>query len=216
VRWLALALILLSGEALARKVVIREPPIVRACPDGKSWSAVETCLRAQGTITIERSLPKAKLVHVMQERTGGEIDDAGVYLYIARADGSWAIGGMFDGGSFSVMDLAPLTIANHAGYKLDIGQIMRTTISLDGVTSMPAIVATKRVLFCSGSSYGCPDATTQCDVIVHGKTLWTFRGTITFEPGVARVVGDRTKGGAVCVPTEQVYLGWPVAPKLVP
>ena len=208
-RWLALALLLLTGEAAARKLVIREPPIVRACPSGRSWGAITACLGQQGTITIERSLPKAKLVHVIQEGRDGVPDDAGVYLYVQMGDGSWQVGGMFDGNPFTVMDLAPLTIANHAGYQLEIGQIYRSSISLDGVTSLPAIIATKRVLFCSGSTYGCPDATTQCDVIVHGKTLWTFRGKITFEPGMARIVGDRSKGGQVCVPSEQVWLGWP-------
>jgi hypothetical protein len=214
-RWLVLAPLLFAADASARKIVISEPPIVHACRSGQTWALVESCLAAQGKVRIERTLPKAKLVRILQVADKVE-DDAGVYLYIQRADGSWSIGGMFEGAPYTIMDLTPLTLENHAGYRIDVGQILRTTTSLDGVTSIPVILSLKRVLFCGGDTYGCPDATTKCDVITHGKTLFTFRGTLAFEKGLVRVVGDRRLGGASCAASEQVFLGWPVGPAKSP
>jgi hypothetical protein len=211
VRWLAILLLFCSGEAAARRIVISDPPIVMACREGKSWAIVEACLARQGKLTAERTLPAAKLVRIVQNNEGTPLD-LGVYLYIRRADGSWKIGGMFEGTAYVVVDLVPLTLQGHAGYRLDIGQIMRSSVSLDGETSVPSILATRRVLFCAGDSYGCPDATTQCDVLIHGKTLWTFRGKLVFEPEKVKVVGDRSRGGQMCVPSEDVYLGWPTKP----
>lgn len=202
---------LVATDAAARRIVIMDPPIVTACPGGKAWDAVQTCLARQGKLTFERTLPGARLVRVVQNNDGAPYD-AGLYLYVQKPDKSWKIGGMFEGTSYSVIDLKPLTIAGHQGYELDVGQILRTSVSVDGATASPAVLSTKRVLFCAGDSYGCPDATTQCDVMVRGKTLWTFRGTITFEPGKAVVHGDRSYGGQVCVPTKDVFLGWPTKP----
>jgi hypothetical protein len=92
---------------------------------------------------------------------------------------------------------------------------VHTTVSLDGVTRMPVIVQTQRTLFCAGDTYSCADATTHCDVIYRGKAMWTFRGTLAFEAGLVRDVGDRSRGGLTCMPTERVFLGWPIssAPK---
>ncbi|MBL9013945.1 MAG: hypothetical protein JNL83_07205 [Myxococcales bacterium] len=202
---------LLVADAAARRIVIMDPPIVSACPGGKSWDVVKACLARQGKLTIERTLPAAKLVRLVQDNDGKPFD-AGVYLYVQRADKTWNVGGMFAGTSYTIMDLKPLTIAGHRGYQLDIGQITRTHVSVDGATSVRAVLSTKRVLFCSGESYGCPDATTQCDVMIRGKTLWTFRGTIAFEPGRAVIHGDRSFGGQVCVPMRDVFLGWPTTP----
>jgi uncharacterized Zn-binding protein involved in type VI secretion len=212
VRIAALLIVLLATSATAKRIVIMDPPIVSACPGGKSWDAVQVCLARQGKLTFERTLPAARLVRVVQINDGKPYD-AGVYLYLQRADKSWRIGGMFEGTSYAVIDLKPLTIAGHRGYELAIGQILRTTVSIDGVTASPAVLFSKRVLFCAGDAYGCPDATTQCDVMFRGKTLWTFRGRIAFEPGKAVVHGDRSHGGQFCAPTKDVFLGWPTRPE---
>lgn len=219
--WILLGVVAIATAVGAReasaRIVISEPPMVRACPGAKTWPLVERCLAAQGAVQLERSLPKAKLVRVVMHEDQTTYD-AGIYLYLQRPDGSWSLGGMFTGGmsggsSYTVLELAPETIERHTGYRLEIGQITRTTSSLDGATSVPILLRTRRVLFCAGTSYGCPDATTQCDVITHGKALFTFRSTLVFETGLVRVVGDRSHAGAACNTTERVFLGWPAGPK---
>jgi len=209
VRWLALLIVLLAGEASARKIVISEPPIVRACPGGASWSAVETCLGKQGTMSIVKTLPKAKLVRLLQSDGSNKKYDAGVYLYVEQAKGAWRMGGMYDGSPYTVIDLLPLTIGKHDGYRLDIGQFQRSSISIDGVTSVAVILSTRRTLFCAGDRYGCADATASCDVLIEGRTWFTFRGTFVFEKGQVRVVGDRKYAGPACAAEERVYIGWP-------
>jgi len=194
-----------SADAL---VVIDEPPIVEACPRGKTWNDVNVCLTRQGAVTVERVLPKAKLVRLVQTENKRPID-LGIYLYLQRDDGSWSVGGMFSGPSYSVIDLVPQTIDNHAGFRISVGQLVRMHTSIDGGSQAPVILMTQRTLFCSGDHYACADTTTHCDVLYRGKTVWTFRGTLAFEKGLVRTVGDRSKGGRVCAPTERVFLGWP-------
>lgn len=203
-----LALLALAGTAHAL-VVIDEPPIPSACGAGKTWAVVNTCLARQGQVIMERALPRAKLVRIIQTENGQPIDQ-GVYLYLLRADGSWTIGGMFTGSGYTVLELAPLTLEKHTGYRVAIGQLVRTRTSVGGLVRLPVTIQTQRVLFCSGIGYGCPDTTTHCDVIYRGKALWTYRGALTFERGVVRNDGDRSRGGPVCQPGARTALGWPI------
>ncbi len=207
-RRLAITILVALGRTADARIVISEPPIVEACRGGKTWAELTTCLTRQGAVTIERVLPKAKLVRIVQTEDKRTYD-AGIYLYLQRADGSWSVGGMFTGTSYTVLELVPYTIENHAGFRLRVGQLVRTTVSLDGVTSMPVIIQTQRTLFCGGDSYGCADVTTHCDVIYRGKTMWTFRGALAFRKGMVLDAGDRSRGGLMCVPGEVVFLGWP-------
>ena len=205
---LAILILVAIGTTADARIVISDPPIVEACGAGKTWDDVNKCLTRQGAVTIERVLPKAKLVRIVQTEDKRAYD-AGIYLYLQRADGSWSVGGMFTGTSYTVLELVPYTIDSHAGFRLAIGQLVHTRVSLDGVTNMPVILQTQRTLFCAGTTYGCADATTHCDVIYRGKAMWTFRGTLAFEKGLVRDVGDRSRGGQVCVPQDRVFLGWP-------
>ena len=119
-RWAALLVLLVATEAAAKRVVIREPPIVRACPGGKSWDAVQKCIDRQGKVTVERVLDKAKLVRIVQQ-VNNVPNDLGVYLYVQDSSGAWHMGGMFDNsGPYLVTDAKPLTIAKHTGYRIDI------------------------------------------------------------------------------------------------
>ncbi len=210
-RCLAFLILVALGARADARIVISDPPIVEACGSGKTWDDVNKCLVRQGAVTLERALPKAKLVRIVQTEDKRAYD-AGIYLYLQRADGSWSVGGMFSGTSYTVLDLVPYTIDNHGGFRLAVGQLVHMNVSLDGVTSMPVILQTQRTLFCAGDTYGCADATTHCDVIYRGKAMWTFRGTLAFEKGLVRDLGDRSRGGMICVPQDRVFLGWPTGP----
>lgn len=170
---LAIAIVIALGSTAEALVVIDEPPIVEACGHGKTWSDIDVCLKRQGAITVERVLPKAKLVRVVQTENKKPYD-LGVYLYVQRPDGAWSVGGMFSGASYSVLELAPLVIDSHAGYRLVVGQLVRTRISIGGATSLPVILQTQRTLFCAGDRYGCADATTHCDVIYAARRCGRF------------------------------------------
>lgn len=209
VRWAALLVLLLAADAAAKRVVIREPPIVRACPGGKSWAEVQRCIDRQGTVTVERVLDNAKLVHIVQ-KIDGTANDLGIYLYV-EAKGAWHMGGMFDAsGDFVVTALAPLTIAKHTGFRIDITTWSHMPMSLDHVTSRPTIMTTRRTLFCAGDRYGCADAITRCDVMVRGKVALTFQGKLDIVgPSEVHVLGDRDYAGDICDATGRVFIGWP-------
>lgn len=205
-RWLAVLVLVFAADAAA-KIVIMEPPIVRQCRDGKTWAAVEACLKPIGALTIERTLPNAKLVRVV-DRSATPPADQGVYLYVQEA-GGWHIGGMYEGGDYTVTNLGSVTIGKHTGFRIDVVQVARFRSSLDGVTPIQTTTTTRRSLFCAGDQYSCPDATTRCDVMVKGKVVLTFQGRIEIVPNEIHVIGDRDYGGTACTPEGRVFLGWP-------
>lgn len=210
-RGLAILMLVALASTADARIVIDEPAIVLACRGGKDWADVSTCLARQGAVTIERVLPRAKLVRIVQTEDKRQYD-IGIYLYLQRGNGSWEVGGMFTGTSYSVLDLTQVTIESHTGFGIRIGQIIRTSASLDGATAMPVILQTQRTLLCAGETYNCADVTTHCDVIYRGKAIWTFRGALAFERGLVRDIGDRSRGGMMCVPQDRTFLGWPIRP----
>jgi hypothetical protein len=206
-RWLAVVVLVIAGTADARiKVQVISPGDV--CSSGPTWDAVVKCLRLRGKVTIERELPKARLVRVV-EHDGESSYDHGLYLYVQRDDRAWAFVSAVPAQHVTVLGFAPHTIARQRGYRLSLGELDRRHISLDGETTISVTLAEQHSVFCSGAGNDCATATTHCDVIYRGKTLWTFRGRLVFEDGLVRDVGDRSHGGQMCMPQERVFLEWP-------
>lgn len=209
-RWLLiLGLALVASTADARRLVISDPPMVRKCPKGKTWTAVMSCLANHSTPKVTRTIRGAKLVTLFEKSGNGQQIDRGVLLYVER-NGGWQIGGRFEtyGGEYAVLGLAPVTIGKRTGYRLDIGLVSPLTLIVDNVSPLPAQMRTRRAMFCSGDSYACPEAVTTCEVTVDGQAWYAFHGTLSLEPNAAVVEGDRTRGGPHCQPTQRVYLGW--------
>jgi len=203
--WLALCLVvLLGGEASA--LVIMDPPMVRKCPKAKTWAGVATCLGNHGTVKVMHTLKGARLVSLTQRQDGRTID-GGVFLYVERG-GEWRIGGHWAGGSeYQVLAFEALTIGKQVGYRLDIGQASPMTVMLDGQYPVRGLMRQKRSLFCSGDHYGCPDATSTCEILVRGNALYTFRGSLKIDGNIVYITGDRSKAGP-CAPTDRMFLGW--------
>jgi hypothetical protein len=173
-----------------------------------SWGEVMKCLQGHGKTTIERALPAARLVRVVQNEGESSFDHA-FYLYVLRDGRVWEFASAVPAQHVTVLGFVPQTIARHQGYRLSIGELYRTEASLDGTTSIPVTVAEQHSVFCSGNTDDCATAITHCDVIYRGKPLWTFRGTLAFGKGVIIDAGDRSHGGSECSPTEVVPLVWP-------
>ncbi len=106
----------------------------------------------------------------------------------------------------------PVKAGNHVGFRIDIGQLMRSSVQPDGVTSVPALFALRQSLFCGGDSWRCTEITTACDIYVHGGAQATFHGTVTVSDNAVHVAGDRTRVGQLCSVPEQEFLGWSQAP----
>ena len=181
---------------------------MRNCPHAPTWEGVEKCLRKQGTPTVIKTLPSARLVHLEQHQDQTTYD-GGVYLYIQRGN-QWTLGGMYEnrGSDYEVLGLEPVTAGKHVGYRIDIGQQLRTSVQPDGVTNVPALISVRGVLLCGGDTWSCTEVTTACDVLVRGAALWSFRGKLTVGNNEVRVAGDRSHLGPWCNAVEQQLLGW--------
>lgn len=202
-RGAAIVVLLVASTAAAHKVV-REPPLVRTCPEAKTWAQIEKCAAQEGAVTIERALPNAKLVRVVLD-PGAEELDLGVFLYVQDKKG-WHIAGLYEGhagrlamgGRYVVTDLAPLAIKNHTGYQFDI------------TWWEPGVRTLRMSVLCSGADYRCSTAITRCDQMEHGKVIETFQGTLEITgPSEAHVAGDDSHAGDHCGPTRRVILDWP-------
>jgi hypothetical protein len=208
-RWFVACLVLASSAtASARVKILIEPVVVRRCSHAASWDRVEKCLAALGQATVVRTLPHARVVE-MTKRHDGEVDLGGVYLYVER-DKEWHLGGMYgnNGGNIEVLAAEAITHNHHHGFRLEIGEVQRTFVSLDDIGAVPAVLSQVQVLYCSGDNWRCTSVVRACDVIVRGAAKWSFRGKIVVDDNELRVVGDRSNTGASCMVPERNLLGW--------
>ncbi len=198
-----------STAAVARaKIVILEPAIVRPCPKAPSWDGVEKCLKKLGKPIVVRTLPGAKLVRLEQPRGDGDTFDAGLSLYVPRGK-QWQLAGLYDTrGEYELLDASALTVAKHTGFRIDIGETLRTFVSPDGVQNVPAVVTMHRVMLCGTDSWRCTEVVTACDVLVRGGALWSFHGTLSIADNQVKIAGDRRNTGAFCEVPETQFLGW--------
>jgi hypothetical protein len=209
-RWLiACAFVVVATTSLARaKIVIMEPTVASLCPRAKSWDGVEKCLKKIGGSTLLRTLPEARLVSVI-DRPGGTTVTA-LALYVQRGK-EWILGGLYEarGSEFELLDAATLVVGKHTGYRIEIGDLGRIAISLDGATTVAALLAKRQVLLCGGENYRCTEITTSCDLFVRGGALWSFHGAYKIvDNNTVLVVGDRRIGGSTCAVPEKQFLGW--------
>jgi len=206
VRWLVL-IALLATPAWA-DFVVEEPGMYYACPKGKTWDDVKKCLEKNGRPLVIKQLAGAKIVR-LDQLENGKWFDAGIYIYVEQAK-QWKIAGSFfgRGTEYELLDFKPLTIFNHTGYRLDIGQATPLYVQLDGLTTRPATRRTYSTLFCSPNNKYCTQATRLCEVLVYGKAYWTFRGDMKINGNEVTITGDRKIAGPFCGQAERVFLGW--------
>lgn len=213
-RWLALAIVLCTASGVAAEVVRRrDPPVVEACRGSKDWSQIERCLDKLGSFKIERSAPRARLVHVFIDDkawTGATSpEDAGYYLYVQQRNATWRVGGMYRrGANDTIVGLVPVTITGHDGWRLDAGSLIHTPLSLDGAPPVPVSIRTVSSLYCDGGDYRCNELQTTCEVMARGKARLVFHGTLRVAKGDVFVDGDQSRAGSVCRGAQSISLGW--------
>jgi len=210
VRWLVLIVLLAStSTAFARFVVEEERGMFYACPKGKTWKHVETCLKKHGRIAVVKQIAGAKLVRFEQLEDTKWVE-AGVFLY-AEHLGEWKAAGAYFGRGieYELLDFKAITIGKHTGYRIDIGQATPLSVQLDGLTTQVATRRAYQTMFCSPLSHYCAQAIQSCEVLVRGHAYWTFRGAMKINGNEVTVAGDRRIAGPFCVQAEKMFLGWP-------
>jgi hypothetical protein len=204
-KWLvALVIVGLASTASAR--VVMTPAIPRTCRTAESWEKVTKCLERFGTPKVEGEVAGAKLVGISSPK----FNVPGLYLY--RSVGKhWVIAGMFEtSGAYDVFKLTKPTIAKHTGYRFDIGTVEQSATEMGG----KAVVQQKISVFCSGESYFCTAVTTSCDYLVDGRAHESFRGKLKLEGDLAKVAGDRSRSGAMCVAPDEMQLDFAAMSRL--
>lgn len=193
----------------AHALVIEEPGIYYACPNGKRWDAVAACLGKHGRPAIVKEAPGAKLVRLDQSENGVWVD-GGVYLYVEYKQ-QWKIAGSFfgRGSSYELQKLEPMTSGKASGYRFDIALATPLSVMVDGLTVQRGIRRAYQTMFCHGQNQYCAQAIRSCEVLVHGGAYWTFRGAMTIDGNQVTIAGDRSHAGSHCTQPERVFLGWP-------
>jgi hypothetical protein len=204
-KWLA-ALIVLGLASTASARVVMMPTIPRTCGQSDSWEKLTTCLGRFGKPKVERELPGAKLVGIVNPK----FNVPGLYLY--RQSGKrWVIAGMFETSStFEVFGLSRPTIAKRGGYRFDVGT--NEEIPPPEGESAPRTIQQKISVFCAGDSYFCTQAVTSCDLIVDGRARESFRGKLAIKRDRVVVTGDRSRAGSTCAVPEEMDLGFADVP----
>ena len=89
-------------------------------------------------------------------------------------------------------------------------------MQINAGTRAPAIVDRKLAILCAGTGYYCTALTTSCDVLIHGKAYWSYRGKLVIERSMARVEGDRRNAGDICeASSTEPALNWNQVRQLV-
>jgi hypothetical protein len=195
VRGIVVALVVCAlTAAAAGKRVIVDPPVVRICPRSGAWSAIERCLAQQGSATITHSLPGARLVHVDP----------------SSKPGTSSVAGTFGGPDheYEVRGLTEVKVGKHVGHRIAISQVMHAQLSVDGRTMHAGIIRLERALYCGGDHWRCTDVVSSCDVLIDGRSMYSFRGTTSIADNQVKIEGARDRIGSYCSPPESIYLGW--------
>jgi hypothetical protein len=180
-----------AGTARA-KIVIMEPPLVRACEAAPTLPKLHDCLKEHGLVASElRSLDDAKLFAVSRREPPSREVEAYV-MYVHGAKG-WTIGGMIESGavadSASVLRLEKVTLGKRSGYRFDIASSVHSAVSLDQMTSTSAVYRQVQAAFCGGQSYSCTVLVPSCALIVFGQTYQVFDGTLVLGDNKVAITG---------------------------
>lgn len=197
-RWLLACVLLVAATASAR--VIRLPRVVEECGSDLTSEQVLTCTQKFGDAKVERTLPHAQLVRIPKRDTSPTAP--GYYLFI-EDHGKWQIAGMREG-SGELFGFDSVKLGTHTAYHFELGISDRTEISLDDITTSPAVLVRREQVYCGDTGYRCSIVMTACDVLVGGKAIATFRGTVTWKNDMLHIAGDRAQARGECAQEEDV------------
>jgi hypothetical protein len=189
-RWVCV-LLLVTATASAKVIMI--PAIARECSEQKTWGEVMKCAGEHGHAKLEKSLPHARLIRITHDHD----EQSGLYLFV-EAKG-WRLGGMTEYAG-ELLGFDNPTLGTHGAYRYELGITERNGDNT---------VIRREQVYCGGVGYRCTTVVTACDVLVAGKAIETFRGTVSWHHDHLRIAGDRTHAGGECAQAEEVNVWFP-------
>jgi hypothetical protein len=193
-RIIVAALVMVSAAPASSRRVVHIPTLGELCPGGAVWDKIAGCITRQverGAVKLLRDDDAVKLVHI---REGGRL--AGLYLY--RHAKHWKlIGELRRYEPLELLGFARVTFDKYTGHRIDVGFSSMSAITIHD-SHLPALFRSRMTMLCFDDDDDCVHLMTSCDVLVHGKALHSFRGTLVYEERQLRLVGDRTHAGQYC------------------
>lgn len=197
----AIAIVLAAASVAVASPVVIDDDFVEApmpqrkrsfsCPSNTSWEKLQRCLETHDKLSILYDFADAKLVRLHGRTTMSPT----LFLYM-RVDNQWIRTSFYGDLSPSGELLAFTSLRDHA-YRIEMGTIYPSSFSLDGVSTVPAMLRNKITYMCTARGM-CHAATTLCELSVHGKVYWSFRGKPVWDGTMLRVAGDPTNAGPQC------------------
>src|SRR5687767_11698211 len=199
-RWLALAIVLATLRADARPVrddvfldddvfderfvpsrLKRRPPTKPRkpppppCKPTTSFKQFMGCQFKGWDLDILHDLPTTKLLTM---RAPGEHARKQLALYILVSK-NWIRAGVYAELNDSTELLSFKQI--DAAYRVDLGFASHTWVTVDDITSRPALLKRTHTYICDMQNAACRSVQSSCDVLVRGRTIATFRGTVKWN-----------------------------------
>jgi len=202
-RWLAALLVVVSSQAADARPA--RPPrfdkddftkqLPKPCPRTNSWTKYASCeLKYAQQLQLVHDLPAAKLIAYTEN--GDRTARRRVELHVMH-DGGW-VRTAFSGETNQNSEIVKFAAVTTDTFRIDIGYATLSWVTLDDVSSQPAMVRRQYAHFCSVTS-GCRSVNVSCDVLVHGRAVSTFRAVAKLEGNKLELVGDGRATNRYCV-----------------
>jgi hypothetical protein len=194
-RWLPLLIVLASLRADARPARLdddyyKPEPVCR----GATWQKFARCQFKKMKFELVHDLPAAKLVSydVTYARGSKRLE-----LFLL-AGGTW-VKSSFYAETNASSELLSFQAVTGEAYRLDVGFASSTWVTLDEVSTRPALLRRSYTYVCSAAK-ACRTVQTSCDVLVHGKAVASFRGVPQWNGNELRVSGIAQNTNRYCAP----------------
>jgi hypothetical protein len=200
-RWLPVLIVLVSLRADARPARLDDDYYKPqpTCPRVANWTKYARCQFKTLKLELLHDLPAAKLVSYETNYARGS---RRLELYLLSR-GVWIKTGFY-GETNASSELLGFQRMSGDAYRIDIGFASASWVSLDEVSTRPAMLRRAFTYVCTAAS--CRTVQTSCDVLVHGKAVASFRGVPKWDGNELRVSGVAQNTNRYCMP----------APNLVP
>ena len=170
----------------------RKPP-PPPCKPNTEFKQFMACQFKGWSLEILHEVPAAKLLTI---RAPGEHARKQLALYLL-VDKNWVRAGVYAELNDST-DLLSFKQIDGA-YRVDLGFTNHTWVTSDDITSQPAMLRRTHTYICELENAACRSVQSSCDVLVRGRTIATFRGTVKWNGKDLKVRGDDRNTNRYCV-----------------